>query len=75
MDLEPQRRVTDTFVTRTDLHGQYQFTGLAPGNYRVLSSFEYQTPDSPTMSSARAIPIKVDEGHGVQQDLDLYVIP
>jgi hypothetical protein len=75
LDLDAQRRVTDTFVTRTDLQGQYQFTGLAPGNYRVLSSFEYQMPDSPTMSNARAIPVKVDEGHSVQQDLDLYAIP
>jgi hypothetical protein len=74
-DLDPGRRVTDTFVTRTDLRGQYQFTGLAPGNYRVLSSFEYKVADSAAMSGARATPVIVDAGHTVQQDLELYAIP
>src|SRR5258708_3828626 len=74
-DLEPSRRVTETFTTRTDVHGQYQFAGLAPGNYRVLSSFEYQTPDSATMSSAGARQVKVESGADLQLDLDLYVIP
>ena len=72
VDLEPRRRVTDTFVTRTDMHGQYRFTGLAPGKYRVLSSFEYQMPDSPTMSNAGAKPVRIDEGKDSQQDLDLH---
>ena len=74
-DLEPPRRVTETFTTRTDVHGQYRFTGLAPGNYRVLSSFEYQTADSATMSSAGARQVKVESGVDLQLDLDLYVIP
>jgi hypothetical protein len=74
-DLEPPRRVTETFTTRTDVHGQYQFTGLAPGNYRVLSSFEYQMPDSAAMSSAGARQVKVEHAVDVQLDLDLYVIP
>jgi hypothetical protein len=73
-DLEPRRRVTDTIVTRTEADGQYRFSGLAPGNYRVLSSFEYRMPDSPTMTNAGAKPVKVDEGRDVQQDLDLFVI-
>jgi hypothetical protein len=74
-DLEPPRRVTETFTTRSDVHGQYQFTGLAPGNYRVLSSFEYQTADSATMSSAGAGHVKVESAVDLQLDLDLYVIP
>lgn len=74
-DLEPRRRVTETFVTRTDMHGQYQFDGLASGNYRILSSFEYKVADSAAMSKARATPIVVDAGHTLQQDLDLYSIP
>jgi hypothetical protein len=74
MDLEPRRRVTDTFSTRTDMRGHYQFSGLAPGNYRVLSSFEYQMPDSQTMSNASAKTVQLDSTHEGQQDLDLYII-
>jgi hypothetical protein len=75
VDLDPRRRVADTLLVRTDVHGQYQFSGLAPGNYRVLSSFEYQMPDSAAMSNIRAIPLLVDAGRSLQQDLDLYAIP
>lgn len=71
-DLDPTRRVTDPFVTVTDLHGQYRFTGLAPGVYRVLSSFEYQKPDSTVMTAAGAVTVKVEQAHDSQQDLDLY---
>ena len=72
-DLEPRKRVTNIFVTRTDDRGQYQFKGVTPGNYRVLGTFEYRMPDSPAMSNARAKPVKVDEGSDALQDLDLYV--
>lgn len=75
VDLEPARRVTETFITRTDVRGQYRFSGLAPGNYRVLSSFEYLNVDSATMSQAAAKPVKVENTHDLQQDLDLFVLP
>ena len=71
-DLEPSRRVTDPFVTVTDMHGQYRFTGLAPGVYRALSSFEFQRPDSAAMTNADAKPVRVQQGHDSQQDLELY---
>lgn len=74
-DLEPARRVTQAFITRTDVHGQYRFSGLAPGNYRVLSSFEYLTMDSTTMAQAAAKSVVVENTHDVQQDLDLFVLP
>ena len=74
-DLEPARRVTQTFITRTDVHGQYHFSGLAPGNYRVLSSFEYLTVDSATMAQPAAKSVVVENTHDVQQDLDLFVLP
>jgi hypothetical protein len=74
MDLEPARRVTDTYVTITDVQGKYGFTGLAPGRYRVLSSFEYQMPDSNTMALAGAKEVHVDVRTDLPLDLDLYVI-
>jgi hypothetical protein len=73
-DLEPARRITDPFVTRTDMNGQYRFTDLAPGNYRVLSSFDYRMPDSQTMSNAGAVSVKIDESADRQQDLDLSAV-
>ena len=59
MDLEPARRLTDTYVTITDVQGRYHFSGLAPGHYRVLSSFEYQMPDSKIMAEARAQELQI----------------
>jgi hypothetical protein len=74
-DLEPARRVTQAYTTRTDVHGQYRFSGLAPGNYRVLSSFEYASVDSVIMSQAAAKQVMVETTHDIQQDLDLFVLP
>jgi hypothetical protein len=74
MDLEPERRITDSYVTITDVHGRYHFGSLAPGRYRVLSSFEYQMPDSRIMTEARARELQIDVRTDIAQDLDLYVI-
>ncbi len=74
-DLEPARRLSETFVTRTDIQGQYQFTGLAPGNYRLLATFEYSAADSAIMSNARAKSVRVESARDSQEDLDLYVAP
>jgi hypothetical protein len=74
VDLEPARRITDTYVTVTDIHGRYHFGNLAPGHYRVLSSFEYQMPDSKIMTEARARELQVEVRSDVGLDLDLYVI-
>lgn len=46
-DPQSQRRLKDVEVTRTDSHGQYHFSDLAPGDYRLLSSFDWEAPDGP----------------------------
>jgi len=74
-DLEPVRRVTSFLSTRTDVQGNYYFTGLTPGNYRVLSSFEYLAVDSAIMLNSGAMQFEVEKGQNLQRDLDLYVIP
>jgi len=74
-DVEPERRLSEAFTTRTDIQGQYQIAGLAPGNYRLLASFEYSTADSETMSLAGAKAIRIERGKDYQQDLDLYIAP
>lgn len=74
MDLEPAQRLTGTYSTVTDIHGHYRFDSLAPGHYRVLSSFEYQAPDSQTMVNAGAKELQIDPRTNIARDLDLYVI-
>ncbi len=74
-DLEPMRRVTNFLTTRTDIQGNYYYTGLTPGKYRVLSSFEYMVVDSAILSNAGADQFEVEKGQNLQRDLDLYVVP
>lgn len=67
-----RKRLIDLRETRTDMRGNYRFEGVAPGNYRVLSTFEYLTPDSNAMDAAGAIPIQIAEHTDAQTDLDLF---
>jgi hypothetical protein len=73
-DVDARKRLIDVREARTDIHGQYQFYGVAPGNYRILSTFEFQAPDSATMESAGPRTVKIEESHDTSLDLDLYVI-
>ncbi|MGO4885473.1 MAG: carboxypeptidase regulatory-like domain-containing protein [Bryobacteraceae bacterium] len=71
-DKETQRRLGELRTVRTDLRGQYRFTGLAPGLYRILSTFEYDQPDADAMTACGARDITLSEATDTSQDLDLY---
>ncbi len=71
-DPAQNRRLLDLRTTRTDIDGRYSFAGLAPGVYRVLSSFEFHEPDEAAMGAARLV--QVEQGRDYTQDLDLYVV-
>lgn len=71
-DAGQRRRLLDLRTVRTDVQGNYYFAGLAPGVYRVLSSFEFQEPDETAMATARTI--QMEQGKAAVQDLDLYVM-
>jgi len=73
-DLDARRRLADLRVVRTDMQGKYQFYGLPPGNYRILGTFEYQSPDSAALDAAGARTVKVEESRDVALDLELYVL-
>jgi len=45
-DLESGAGLTTVHTARANLQGRYHFTGLAPGRYRVLSSFDFEKPTS-----------------------------
>jgi hypothetical protein len=72
-EIEPGRRFKEPFMVRTDTRGQYQFSGLAPGEYRLLATFEYQSPAASEFDIARAVTIKIEEARDLQKDLDLFV--
>jgi len=72
-DQDTRQRLIDLRTTRTDLRGQYRFAGLAPGAYRLLSTFEYDKPDAQAMEAAGARTLTLSEGDDAAKDLDLYV--
>ena len=74
-DLEQRKRLNDVRSTRTDTRGQYHFYGLVPGDYRLVSTFEFRVPDAEMIDGARPVSIRVDERQDLSEDLDLYVIP
>jgi hypothetical protein len=73
-DAERRERLAGPRVVRADMHGRYEFTGVAPGSYRILSTYEYQMPDADSMTNASAQGVAVQQGQRLQMDLDLYVI-
>jgi len=73
-DVDARKRLIDLSEARTDTRGQYQFYGLAPGNYRILGTFEFQAPDSATMEAAGPRTVKIEEGRDTPLDLDLFAI-
>ncbi len=73
-DPDTRKRVTDLRVARTDGTGVYRFQGLAPGTYRILSTFEYLMPDSASMDLAAAQSVRLEPHSSLQMDLDLYGI-
>jgi hypothetical protein len=47
---------------------------VAPGVYRILSTFEYRSPDTAQMEMAGAQSVAVAQAGDLTADLDLYEI-
>jgi hypothetical protein len=73
-DTVTKSRVGELHVARTNLRGEFAFTSLAPGTYRILSTFEYAAPDSETMEAAGAASVTVAANADAVKELELYVI-
>jgi hypothetical protein len=73
-DAGQRKRAGEVRTARTDVRGRYQFRGLAPGDYRVMATFEYQMPEEAEMDRAEARVVKAEAGTDLAQDLDLFVI-
>jgi hypothetical protein len=59
------------FTGRADGAGNYRFAGLAPGRYRILSSFDFDPEDRPLMQ--RAANLTLHEGEAVSQSLEMML--
>jgi len=73
-DPKDRKRLGDPRTIRTDSHGAYELIGLSPGTYRLVSTFEYASPEAWDIDEMRAKTVTVEEGRDQQQDLDLWVI-
>jgi hypothetical protein len=73
-DLDPHRRIEPALRVITDSKGRYSVSGLTPGVYRMLASFDYQMPDAAQMEAAQALKVTVDGGTHASLDLEEFVI-
>ena len=73
-DEKDHKRVVDLLTTRTDSRGKYSFTGLAPGTYRLVATFEYESPRTEDIDGMRPKVITVEEGREQQADISLWSI-
>jgi hypothetical protein len=73
-DPATRQRVADVKATRADARGQYRFANLAPGTYRILSTYEYAFPNSETIDTASPLTVQLDAHTEVTKDLGLWVI-
>jgi hypothetical protein len=59
------------FTGRADAAGNYRFGGLAPGRYRILSSFDFDPEDRSLMQ--RAANLTLHEGESASQALEMML--
>jgi|SRR5271157_750838 len=74
-DPKSKTRIGELRTVQTGAHGAYQFSGLAPGVYRVLATFEYVGPDTATMELSGARTVSLVGSDPQTLDLDLFVLP
>jgi hypothetical protein len=73
-DRESKARIGELRTGYTGVRGAYEFSGLAPGAYRVLATFEYLAPDTAAMELG-AKDVSVGASDTQTRDLDLFVLP
>jgi len=69
------RRIAEPRFTYAGTQGEYRFSGVPPGQYRIVSTFEFDYPDERAMEAAKTRTLVITEGSDNPVDLDLYVRP
>lgn len=61
--------------TSADIDGHFSFSGLPPGDYRMLATFDVTDIDDEKLDEAHAITVHVDAGSASQAELTLWIAP
>jgi hypothetical protein len=73
-DSRLRQRAGELKAVRADAQGQFRFGNLAPGAWRILSTYEYLMPDSDVFDIAAAASVTLSVGGSAAKDLDLWEI-
>jgi hypothetical protein len=73
-DKELRQRAGGIRSINADREGRYLFTGLPPGRYEVVSSYQIRDPEAEGLPSGLGSSVTLDEDEKVEQDLSLAVI-
>ena len=70
-----RNRKIDLRETRTDATGNYRFDSLAPGEYRVLATFDYAAPSPQAFDNLGATAVRLEKASDSAVDLELMGNP
>ena len=70
-----RNRLADLHETRSDMSGNYRFDGIAPGDYRIFSTFDYAAPNQQVFDASGARAIRLEKTTDPAVDLDLWGNP
>ncbi len=75
-DSEDGRRSLRGYQTTiADTEGKYRFTGLPPGDYRMLSTYDFTEIDEASLDEGLAIGVRAPESQITTADLGLWIAP
>jgi hypothetical protein len=73
-DSRLRQRAGDLKAVRADARGNYSFSNLAPGVYRVVSTYEYLMPSTELIDSMSPVTVTLGPASDATKELDLWVI-
>ena len=74
MDADLRSRQGGVRMARSNEKGEYQFSGLAPGRYEVISSFDIEDPGEAQWPLGTGRAVKIDQNGKNQLDISVQEI-